>query len=146
MASALGIPGPTPLITTGGASPLPRAPDADVAAPARRARSRAALAARAFLLSFLRFLFLSLSLFRFLCYLSLGFSFSLLLFLSLTFFHRNFFSKKKSLFPRISAIFLSNSSSSTYGKVAPNPKIYGNSGINSPIGYATTKAGIIGFS
>ena len=36
--------------------------------------------------------------------------------------------------------------SSTYGKVAPNPKIYGNSGINSPIGYATTKAGIIGFT
>ncbi len=36
--------------------------------------------------------------------------------------------------------------SSTYGKVAPNPKIYGSSGINSPIGYATTKSAIIGFT
>ena len=36
--------------------------------------------------------------------------------------------------------------SSTYGKVAPNPKIYGDSGINSPIGYATTKSAIVGFT
>ena len=36
--------------------------------------------------------------------------------------------------------------SSTYGKVAPNPKIYGTSGINSPIGYATTKSAVIGFT
>ena len=33
--------------------------------------------------------------------------------------------------------------SSTYGNVSPNPKIYGNSGINSPIAYATSKAAII---
>jgi NAD(P)-dependent dehydrogenase (short-subunit alcohol dehydrogenase family) len=36
--------------------------------------------------------------------------------------------------------------SSTYGKVSPNKKIYGNSGINSPISYATTKFAIIGFT
>ena len=36
--------------------------------------------------------------------------------------------------------------SSTYGKVSPNKSIYGNSGINSPIGYATTKSAIIGFT
>ncbi|MBD1150091.1 SDR family oxidoreductase [Pelagibacterales bacterium SAG-MED29] len=36
--------------------------------------------------------------------------------------------------------------SSTYGKVAPNKNIYGNSGINSPIGYATTKSAVIGFT
>ena len=36
--------------------------------------------------------------------------------------------------------------SSTYGKVSPNKNIYGKSGINSPIGYATTKAAIIGFT
>lgn len=33
--------------------------------------------------------------------------------------------------------------SSTYGNVSPNPTIYGNSGINSPIAYATSKAAII---
>jgi NAD(P)-dependent dehydrogenase (short-subunit alcohol dehydrogenase family) len=33
--------------------------------------------------------------------------------------------------------------SSTYGNVSPNPKIYGKSGINSPIAYATSKAAII---
>jgi NAD(P)-dependent dehydrogenase (short-subunit alcohol dehydrogenase family) len=33
--------------------------------------------------------------------------------------------------------------SSTYGNVSPNPQIYGNSGINSPIAYATSKAAII---
>lgn len=33
--------------------------------------------------------------------------------------------------------------SSTYGNVSPNPSIYGNSGINSPISYASTKSGII---
>lgn len=33
--------------------------------------------------------------------------------------------------------------SSTYGNVSPNPKIYGDSGINSPIAYATSKAAII---
>ena len=33
--------------------------------------------------------------------------------------------------------------SSTYGKVSPNKSIYGKSGINSPIGYATTKSAII---
>ena len=36
--------------------------------------------------------------------------------------------------------------SSTYGKVAPNKKIYGKSNINSPISYSTTKAAIIGFT
>tara|TARA_A100001015_G_scaffold303029_1_gene391998 strand:- start:8397 stop:9188 length:792 start_codon:yes stop_codon:yes gene_type:complete len=36
--------------------------------------------------------------------------------------------------------------SSTYGKVSPNKNIYGNSGINSPIGYATTKSAVIGFT
>ena len=36
--------------------------------------------------------------------------------------------------------------SSIYGKVSPNKKIYGNSGINIPIGYTTTKAAIIGFT
>tara|TARA_B110001452_G_C15186050_1_gene411959 strand:+ start:198 stop:992 length:795 start_codon:yes stop_codon:yes gene_type:complete len=36
--------------------------------------------------------------------------------------------------------------SSTYGKVSPNKNIYGNSGINSPIPYATTKFAIIGFT
>ena len=35
---------------------------------------------------------------------------------------------------------------STYGKVSPNKNIYGNSGINSPIPYATTKFAIIGFT
>jgi NAD(P)-dependent dehydrogenase (short-subunit alcohol dehydrogenase family) len=33
--------------------------------------------------------------------------------------------------------------SSTYGNVSPNPQIYGKSGINSPIAYATSKAAII---
>ena len=36
--------------------------------------------------------------------------------------------------------------SSTYGKVSPNKNIYGKSGINSPIGYATSKFAIIGFT
>tara|TARA_B100001123_G_C15336910_1_gene1033217 strand:+ start:1113 stop:1910 length:798 start_codon:yes stop_codon:yes gene_type:complete len=36
--------------------------------------------------------------------------------------------------------------SSTYGKVSPNMSIYGNSGINAPIGYTTTKSAIIGFT
>lgn len=36
--------------------------------------------------------------------------------------------------------------SSTYGLVSPDPSIYGDSGINSPIAYATTKAGIINFT
>ena len=36
--------------------------------------------------------------------------------------------------------------SSTYGVVSPNYNIYGNSGINSPIGYATTKSAIINFT
>ena len=36
--------------------------------------------------------------------------------------------------------------SSTYGKVSPNKSIYGNSGINSPIGYTTSKFAIIGFT
>ena len=36
--------------------------------------------------------------------------------------------------------------SSTYGKVSPNKKIYGNSKINSPISYSTTKAAVIGFT
>ena len=36
--------------------------------------------------------------------------------------------------------------SSIYGKVSPNKKIYGTSGINSPIGYATSKSAIIGFT
>ena len=36
--------------------------------------------------------------------------------------------------------------SSTYGKVSPNKSIYGNSGINAPVGYTATKAGIIGFT
>ena len=36
--------------------------------------------------------------------------------------------------------------SSTYGKVSPNKNIYGDSGINSPISYSTTKYGIIGFT
>lgn len=33
--------------------------------------------------------------------------------------------------------------SSTYGIVSPNPSIYGDSGINSPVSYATSKAAII---
>lgn len=33
--------------------------------------------------------------------------------------------------------------SSTYGNVSPNKSIYGNSGINSPVAYATSKAAII---
>jgi NAD(P)-dependent dehydrogenase (short-subunit alcohol dehydrogenase family) len=33
--------------------------------------------------------------------------------------------------------------SSTYGLVSPDPRIYGESGINSPVSYAATKAGII---
>ena len=33
--------------------------------------------------------------------------------------------------------------SSTYGNVSPNKSIYGDSGINSPVAYATSKAGII---
>lgn len=36
--------------------------------------------------------------------------------------------------------------SSIYGKVSPNPSIYGNSGINAPISYTTTKSAIIGFT
>ena len=36
--------------------------------------------------------------------------------------------------------------SSIYGKVSPNKNIYGKSGINSPIGYATSKSAIIGFT
>ena len=36
--------------------------------------------------------------------------------------------------------------SSIYGKVSPNKYIYESMGINSPIGYATTKAAIIGFT
>lgn len=36
--------------------------------------------------------------------------------------------------------------SSIYGKVSPNKNVYGKTGINSPIGYATTKAAIIGFT
>lgn len=36
--------------------------------------------------------------------------------------------------------------SSTYGLVSPNPMIYGDSGINSPISYATTKAAIVNFT
>lgn len=36
--------------------------------------------------------------------------------------------------------------SSTYGLVGPDPSIYGGSGINSPVPYATSKAGIIGFT
>tara|TARA_B100000963_G_scaffold353101_1_gene367281 strand:+ start:1337 stop:2131 length:795 start_codon:yes stop_codon:yes gene_type:complete len=36
--------------------------------------------------------------------------------------------------------------SSTYGLVSPNYNIYGNSGINSPIGYTTTKSAIINFT
>lgn len=34
--------------------------------------------------------------------------------------------------------------SSTYGLVGPDPEIYGDSGINSPVPYATTKAGLLG--
>jgi len=30
--------------------------------------------------------------------------------------------------------------------MSPNPTIYGDSGINSPIGYATTKSGVINFT
>lgn len=36
--------------------------------------------------------------------------------------------------------------SSTYGLVGPQHEIYGNSGINIPIGYSTTKSAIIGFT
>jgi gluconate 5-dehydrogenase len=36
--------------------------------------------------------------------------------------------------------------SSTYGKVSPNKNIYGNSGINSPASYGTSKFAIIGFT
>ena len=36
--------------------------------------------------------------------------------------------------------------SSTYGRVSPNKYIYGNSGINNPIGYTTTKFAIVGFT
>lgn len=33
--------------------------------------------------------------------------------------------------------------SSTYGNVSANPKIYGDSGINSPVAYATSKSGVL---
>ncbi len=36
--------------------------------------------------------------------------------------------------------------SSTYGLVGPDQTLYGDSGINSPVPYATTKAGVIGFT
>jgi NAD(P)-dependent dehydrogenase (short-subunit alcohol dehydrogenase family) len=36
--------------------------------------------------------------------------------------------------------------SSTYGVVSADPRIYGTSGINSPISYATTKSGLINFT
>jgi NAD(P)-dependent dehydrogenase (short-subunit alcohol dehydrogenase family) len=36
--------------------------------------------------------------------------------------------------------------SSTYGMVSPNKAIYGDSGINSPVSYAVTKAAILNFS
>jgi len=36
--------------------------------------------------------------------------------------------------------------SSTYGNVSPNKSIYGNSGINSPVAYASSKAGLINLS
>jgi len=36
--------------------------------------------------------------------------------------------------------------SSTYGIVSPNKSIYGNSGINSPVAYASSKAAIINFT
>ena len=36
--------------------------------------------------------------------------------------------------------------SSTYGVVSPYPGLYGGSGVNSPVGYATTKAAIINFT
>jgi len=35
---------------------------------------------------------------------------------------------------------------STYGMVSPRKDIYGDSGINSPVGYATTKSAIINFT
>lgn len=36
--------------------------------------------------------------------------------------------------------------SSTYGVVSADPRIYGDSGINSPVAYAATKAGLINFT
>ena len=36
--------------------------------------------------------------------------------------------------------------SSTYGLVSPRSEIYGDSGINSPISYATTKSAILNFT
>jgi NAD(P)-dependent dehydrogenase (short-subunit alcohol dehydrogenase family) len=33
--------------------------------------------------------------------------------------------------------------SSTYGIVSPDPRIYGESGINSPVAYAATKSGLL---
>ena len=59
------------------------------------------------------------------------------LFLSAKEFSRIFIKQKSGNF-----IFIS----STYGIVSPNKKIYGNSGINSPVGYAVTKAGICNFT
>ena len=50
----------------------------------------------------------------------------------------------KVLIKNTSSVILNTSS--IYGKVSPNKNIYGKSGINSPIGYATTKSAIIGFT
>ena len=59
------------------------------------------------------------------------------LFLTTKEFSKIFIKQKKGNF-----IFVS----STYGIVSPNKNIYGDSGINSPIGYAVTKAGICNFT
>lgn len=50
----------------------------------------------------------------------------------------------KSMIKQKSGVIINTAS--TYGIVSPNKSIYGNSGINSPAAYATTKAAIINFS
>ena len=45
-----------------------------------------------------------------------------------------------------SGISLKSAVSSTYGIVSPNKNIYGDSGINSPVAYATSKSAIIQLS
>jgi NAD(P)-dependent dehydrogenase (short-subunit alcohol dehydrogenase family) len=51
---------------------------------------------------------------------------------------------KHAMIPQRSGVMINISS--TYGHGSPNPGIYGNSGINSPIPYATTKAAILNFT
>ena len=56
--------------------------------------------------------------------------------------YNNTLEKKSSVSVAISTSF----GCSIEGKVSPNKSIYGDSGINAPVGYTATKAGIIGFT